>query len=165
MKSRSWISVRSAAPIIAAFALLVAGATPTLAQPHAVVGVWKLNVAKSKYDPGPAPKSQTRTYEQNGDGLKDVLESINLDGSQTKQSWSAHFDGKDNPFIGSPNFDTIAIKKIDALTWESTLKKGGKVVQTNRNTVSRDGRTMTSVVTGTNAAGKPVNNALLFEKQ
>ena len=27
-----------------------------------VLGTWELNVAKSKYNPGPAPKSQTRIY-------------------------------------------------------------------------------------------------------
>jgi hypothetical protein len=31
------------------------------------VGTWKLDLAQSKYDPGPRPKSQTRTWETAGD--------------------------------------------------------------------------------------------------
>jgi len=35
------------------------------------VGTWKLNLAKSTYSPGPAPKSQTLTIEAWGeDGVK-----------------------------------------------------------------------------------------------
>ena len=30
------------------------------------VGTWKLDLAKSQYDPGPRPKSQTRTWEPSG---------------------------------------------------------------------------------------------------
>ncbi|HET7220724.1 MAG TPA: hypothetical protein VFJ02_21875 [Vicinamibacterales bacterium] len=59
------------------------------------VGTWHLNVAKSKYSPGPAPKSQT-TYTR---------------------------------------------------------------------VVSKDGKTMTVTVKGTNAQGQPVNNVVVFEKQ
>jgi hypothetical protein len=43
------------------------------AQSNPLVGIWKLNVEKSKYNPGPAPKSLTRTVEPNGDGVKDTF--------------------------------------------------------------------------------------------
>ena len=32
------------------------------------LGTWTLNIAKSKYDPGPAPKSQTTVLERTADG-------------------------------------------------------------------------------------------------
>jgi hypothetical protein len=39
------------------------------------VGTWKLNLAKSKYSPGPAPKSQTLKIEAWGeDGVKYTAE-------------------------------------------------------------------------------------------
>jgi hypothetical protein len=42
---------------------VVLGGT-ALAQPgNTALSTWKQNMAKSKYDPGPAPKSVTRTYE------------------------------------------------------------------------------------------------------
>ena len=39
------------------------------------VGTWKLNVAKSKYNPGPPPKSQTYQFEPSGaNGVKFTAE-------------------------------------------------------------------------------------------
>jgi hypothetical protein len=32
------------------------------AAPDPVIGTWQLNVSKSTFTPGPAPKSETRTY-------------------------------------------------------------------------------------------------------
>ncbi len=39
-------------------------------------GVWKLNVAKSKYSPGPAPKSQFLTYEPAGNNAVKLTTDI-----------------------------------------------------------------------------------------
>ncbi len=50
--------------------LLVLSSVPLLAQDNPFVGTWKLNLAKSKFEPGPAPKSQTRTVVAQGDGAK-----------------------------------------------------------------------------------------------
>ena len=44
-----------------AFALFGLAAVLIAAEPFA--GTWKLNTAKSKYTPGPPPKSATITYE------------------------------------------------------------------------------------------------------
>ena len=50
--------------------LFVATVAPALAQADPQVGVWKLNVAKSKYSPGPVPTSGTTTIEAAGKGTK-----------------------------------------------------------------------------------------------
>ncbi len=44
--------------------LACAGGAPVLAAAAAdpIVGAWTLSLTKSKYSPGPAPKSLTRTY-------------------------------------------------------------------------------------------------------
>ena len=49
---------------LAALALAVAiSSMPLYTQPsNPVLGTWELNLAKSKFSPGPAPKSETRTY-------------------------------------------------------------------------------------------------------
>lgn len=48
---------------------------------------------------------------------------------------------------------------------ERTDKKGGKGTQTFRRVVSRDGKTMTVTIKGTNAQGQTVSNVVVFEKQ
>ena len=135
--------------------------------PNPLIGVWTLNVAKSTFSPGPPPKSRTRTYTQNGDGLKLVISGVvNADGSaQTNQSWAAHFDGKDYPMVGNPGVDMVMITMVGASTMDFTGKKGGKGTGTSRLTVSKDGKTMTRWTGGTNNAGLPQSNFEVFDKQ
>ena len=66
---------------------------------------------------------------------------------------------------GSATVDSIMVKRIDANTTESTQKKGSKVVVHTRRVISKDGKTMTATVTGTNADGKAYKNVELFNKQ
>ena len=56
--------MRTRLPAIALGTLLAAlGVAQLAAQADdPVVGTWELNVGKSKFDPGPAPKSESRTY-------------------------------------------------------------------------------------------------------
>ena len=129
------------------------------------IGTWKLNVAKSKYSPGPPPKSLTVKVEPSGQGEKVTTEGVNAEGARTATSYTANFDGKDNPLTGSPIADTVSLKRIDARTTERTDKKGGKVVQVLTRVVSADGKTMTVTLKGTNAQGQAVNNVIVFEKQ
>jgi hypothetical protein len=127
-------------------------------------GTWELNLAKSKFSPGPAPKSQTRTYEVTGADVKYTLKGIDADGKPTLVQYTAKYDGKDYPVTGSQDFDTISLKRVDAVTAQATLKKGGKMVQTATRVVSKDGKALTLTTIGTNAKGQPVNNVLVFDK-
>ena len=136
--------------------------------PNPLIGTWTLNLAKSTFSPGPPPKSPaTRTYTQNGDGLKVVLSGgVNADGSaQTTVSWAAHFDGKDYPMVGNSTADMVTITMTGASTMDFTAKKGGKVTGTRRWTVSKDGKTMTTWQGGTNNAGLPQSNFEVWTKQ
>ena len=131
-----------------------------------LIGTWKLNVAKSKYSPGPAPKSTTLKIEAAGQGLKVSVDSIAADGTAVKYSYTANFDGQDVGFVGTnPNADTIAQKRINATTTETTSKKAGKVTVIGTRVISSDGKTMTTTQKGTNAQGQAVNNVLVYEKQ
>jgi hypothetical protein len=130
------------------------------------VGTWKLNVAKSKYNPGPAPQSQTLKVEASDKGEKVTSEVVGADGKRTTSTYTANFDGKDYPLSGSlVGADKVSLKRVDARTTERTDKKDGKAVMTLKRVVSQDGKTMTVTTKGTNAEGKPVNNVVVFDKQ
>jgi hypothetical protein len=130
------------------------------------IGTWKLNVAKSKFSPDPAPKSQTLKIAPWGsDGVTFTSDGIDAEGKPTHFEFQAKYDGKDMPVKGSPDFDTLAYKRIDANTIEATAKLKGKVVGTSRIVVSADGKTRTLNQTGTNAKGEKVNNTIVYEKQ
>ena len=129
------------------------------------VGTWKLNVEKSKFSPGPAPKSETLKIEASGQAEKATTEGVNAAGTAILTQYTANFDGKDYPLTGSQNADKVSLKRIDARTTERTNKKGDKVVLTVTQVVSQDGKTMTVTAKGTNAQGQAVDNIVVFEKQ
>ena len=64
------LTTRSLALTIACLGLSSILVRPALAQGDPQVGVWKLNVAKSKYTPGPVPKSGTTKIEAAGAASK-----------------------------------------------------------------------------------------------
>ena len=129
------------------------------------LGTWKLNLEKSKYNPGPAPQSNTTTIEASSDGETATTKGVNAAGTATGTQYTAQYDGKDYPITGSQNADTVALKRIDARTIERTDKKGEKVVATSSRVVSEDGKTMTVTTTGTNAQGQAMNNVTVWDKQ
>ena len=128
-------------------------------------GVWKMDPAKSKYDPGPAAKSITLKIESAGDTIKYTSDGIDAAGNPTHMEYTAKYDGKDYPITGNPNADTVALEQTDANTTRSTLKKDGQVVMTVTSVVSNDGKTRTSTFKGKNAKGQDINNILVYNKQ
>jgi hypothetical protein len=150
---------------VALFALV--GASASQAQTNPVVGTWKLNLTKSKFDPGPAPKSLTRTVAVEGDGLKYTFEGVGADGKPLSYSFTAKFDGKDYPITGSmpSGADNISAKKTDANHYEASLKKGGKVIGTSKVSISADGKVATVDASGTNAAGAKTHDVQVYDKQ
>jgi len=129
------------------------------------VGIWKLNVAKSKYSPGPAPKDGTLTIESQADGLKFTIHGTDAEGKAVHMEFSPKYDGKDAPATGMPGADTISMKKIDDYTIEAVSKKGGKPLITTKSVVSKDGKTRMTTQEGTNAKGQKVNNTIIYDKQ
>jgi hypothetical protein len=130
-----------------------------------LVGTWELNVAKSKYSPGPTPKSETRTYVVSGQDIKATVKGVDSAGKPTAGEFTINYDGKDRPQTGNPNADTLSLKRVDAFTTEFTQKRAGKVVLTGTRIISRDGKVMTITTKGTNAAGQPINDVQVFEKR
>jgi hypothetical protein len=155
--------------IIAVVVLGLAGSALMLAQgPDPFVGTWKLNLAKSKYTGAAAPKSDTLTFEAQGNGLRLTRDGIAADGSRIAYSFATSLDGKPVPVSGSGTpggADMEAVKRINSNTTTATYTKAGKVVATTRNVVSKDGKVMTITVKATNATGQPVNTVAVYDKQ
>jgi hypothetical protein len=146
--------------------LAVVAVVPVLTQADPQVGVWKLNVAKSKYSPGPVPTSATTTIEAVGKGTKVSVDQTMPDGSKRQWSVTADYDGKDMPVVGNnPDADTIARTRVNASTVRTVSKKAGKVTTTQTSAVSADGKTRTVTTKGVNAKGQTVNNVAIYDRQ
>jgi len=146
-------------------AVAVPAALATAQSGDPVLGTWTLNVAKSKYSLGPAPKIQTRTYTAAANGYKFSAKGVDAEGKATTTEFTAAYDGKFHAVTGNPAVDSIMVKKIDANTVEATQTKGGKPVSKTTRAISKDGKTLTSTAHGKNAAGKAYTNVEIFEKK
>ena len=130
-----------------------------------IVGTWELNVAKSTFSPGPAPKSEMRTYVVAGQDIKASSKGVDGAGKAIAAEWTVNYDGTDRPLTGNQESDALSLKRINALTAEFTQKKAGHVVLTGTRTISGDGKVMIITTKGTNARGETVNNMEVFEKR
>lgn len=147
--------------------LVVAGSSLAWAQakdPH--YGTWKLNLATSKYSPGPPPREGTVTIEAAGPGRKVSVTGVAADGTPVTWGYSGNFDGKEIPITGNnPDADVVMLKRISANAIRTTNKKAGKRTLVNGLSVSPDGKTLTVATTGVNAKGQTVKNTQVFDKQ
>lgn len=151
--------------LILAVALVLAGTLLAQAQ-ESLFGTWKMNAAKSKYSPGPTPKSNIAKWEAFQGGVRLAVDLVPATGETQHWESSGKFDGKDNPVKGNnPDGDAMAFSKIDARTYETVTKKGGQTTLTAHIVVATDGKTRITTQTGKDGQGQTVNNTTFYEKQ
>ena len=130
------------------------------------IGTWKLNVAKSKYNPGPAPRSATLKIEGQDNGYRMVLDGVGAKGETMHFETAFKFDGRDYrvKMSGAPSGITVVAKRINAYTFETTGKQGGNVTGTSRNVVSGEGNMQTLTSKEKTAKGLDANT-IVYDRQ
>ena len=131
----------------------VVGQTVTGQEPR--IGTWKLNLEKSQFAAGTAPQMQVRRLQSRRDGFV-VFTQVGLDaeGSPTFIQTTYKFDGKPYPEYTQTNLAEFAAmgttpnmniyRLVDAYTVEiDRLDASGRVTATSKQSMSRDGRTLT----------------------
>lgn len=150
--------------ILVGAVLAAAGVASAAGAADPVVGTWTLNVAKSKFSPGPAPKSQTRTYSVDADGVSLSVTGIGADGTAISQESTFKYDGKAYVMKGTADYDAISLKQVDGNTVKSIMMKAGKPVGTTTRTLSAHGKVLTLSTKATDANGKPYENVAVYDK-
>jgi hypothetical protein len=130
-----------AAVATAALDNAVAARQPPDAHQDSVIGQWRLDVSKSTFTPGPGPKSETRTYQVTADGIRAVIVRTRADGRVETIEYDADYDSV-NHVIGTPDYDAVRLKRINAYVSEATLSHAGKLFGTARREIAKDGLTM-----------------------
>jgi len=143
--------------ILVGVALSAALAAQTSAN-DPTVGTWKLNVGKSKFHPGPAPKNVTVTIAQDG---KVSVNETTAEGKDISFSFTPT-EGSAVPIDGMDG-TTISQRRVDDHTFEHTWTTGAMTMH-GKGVVSADGKTMKYTLTGTRPDGKAVHNSELYEK-
>jgi hypothetical protein len=167
---RCKLAVLGAAVMFSAASVRADGQTGVGKDP--IIGTWTLNVTKSTYVTGQAPKSSIRTFDYTRDGLILVtLSNVSAQGAPFFAHWYMAFDGKEYPEFQRASGDRptlwISITPYDSRTKQligRRLEKGRMTI-TDRFTLrlSEDGKTLT--VTYEDADGKPSGNVAVFDKQ
>jgi hypothetical protein len=159
--------------VVAVASAVALGGTVFAQSSDSEIGTWRLNVAKSSFQPGTALKSSTLKFEAAGAGVKITVDQLAADGTVRHSKSTLNYDGKDNPLeLGvardtgnNPFGDIVARTRINATATELAWKKGGNITTAMINAVSRDGKTLISTTTGTNAQGQTVFSVAVYDKQ
>lgn len=130
----------------AAAAALLLLAAPTFAQtPSAedlLVGTWVLDVPASRYHPGPPLRAETRVYTREPEGVKGVIKRTYADGREETIEYMANAD-REYMVTGTPAYDSVLLRQINAHTSEARLSHGGTVFGVAVRVISHDGKSMT----------------------
>jgi hypothetical protein len=148
-------------------AIVFATALPQIgfAQSNPWLGMWKLNLAKSTYPSGEAPRSATFNFQGAGANLTNTVDTVSAAGSSTRAVNMHNYDGQPHPVTGNPDVDARSYTRVDANTVISASVKAGKLVQVATIVLSQDGRTITTTTRGTDARGQQVNTVAVYDKQ
>ena len=144
-----------------------AGASMIAAQEQPRVGVWDLNLERSTFSPGPAPRKETLTFRAAGPQWVALIQGIDASGKPLNpdmNNLAMTFDGKDHP-TATVDYDTTAWTLVTAKRYTVTRKRAGKVVLMSVNDISEDGDTMTIATKGVNAAGHVIENLRVYERR
>ena len=142
---------------------LAAGQLRSTAEPpEQLIGTWRLNVAKSKYSPGPPLRSETRVYTRDAQGVKGVVTRVHADGRKQEYEYTANF-GKDLMVTGTPEYDSVTLRKVDELTSDAMLSHAGTIYGVARRVISADGKTMT-ITFDRKSTETPVHNVATYDK-
>ena len=141
---------------------LAAQFRPTAEPPPQLIGTWRLVLTKSKYSPGPPPRSETRVYRRQSDGVHGIVSRVLADGKTEKFEYVANF-GQDIVVTGIADYDRVTLRKVDELTSDAVLSHAGNVYGVARRAVAQDGRSMT-ITFDRKSNDLRVHNIAVYEK-
>ena len=132
---------------------------------YPITGTYKLNVVKSKFNPGPALKSGTVRIEMQDKGLKCVLDPVDSQGATRHGEWSAQYDGKDYPANMKPFADSIVLTKINEDAFVAVYKRAMKVILGEVLIFSQDRKILTMTQLEIAPTGLGFHNTLVYDRQ
>jgi hypothetical protein len=163
-------SPRYLARLLACSGILITGALSHVAAQSDVriadehlLGTWRLDVSKSKYSPGPPPKSETRLYARDEAGVRGRIDRQYADGRREVIDYRADAD-HDSPVSGTQAYDAVRFRRLDARTTEAVLSHAGRVWGTARRVVSDSGDMLT-ITFRRIEPGDMVNNVAVYHKE
>jgi hypothetical protein len=147
--------------------LMVLGFAGTVSAADGFAGTWKLNVAKSKFATGTEPKAVSVVVVEKGADLAVSVTGTDGAGKPISVKYTLPMKGGAVTYTeGAPaSGATVAAKRVNANTIDSTSSLNGKEVGSTHTTLNADGKSLTRVVKGMDANNKPLTNTEVYERQ
>jgi len=135
-----------------------------------IIGVWKLDTAKSQLPPSPTtPKELTDTYEETAQGTIELTRSgIQTDGAAISSRWSWPKQGGvaqrllPDPLPKESSYVAVLVAPGK---WYVSIMNAGMQVAFYGKDMSADGKTMTITLKGKDEQGRPFDQLFVFRKQ
>ena len=109
-------------------------------------------------------KNSTVVYSEEGDKIKVTVDGTDKDGKPAHSVWLGKFDGKAYPMKGNLPYNALGYRVINDRTNYIQALKDGKIAWSGTITVSKDGKSRTVTVHGTNANGKKFTGKTVYNR-
>ena len=126
-------------------------------------GTWTANLEKSRRHANHQFGSATLTFEVSGDDVSLVHTGVNAAGKTESGRTVLCADGQDHSVSPQAPGVVVATRWLGTNGLETVAKKDGLVVGHGKYEVSPDGATLTATVSGTDGAGKPFEQVIVFD--
>ena len=126
------------------------------------LGAWQLDLSRSSFMPGPPPRGEIRSYQDEHEGIKAEILTTNADGTKTHMEYLASYNEVVALVTGTGQTDRIRMRRVDPFTAETELSYRGQVVGHARRQISPDGMTLT--ITLDRTAPTTVHNVEVYKR-
>lgn len=99
-----------------------------------------------------------------GDAIALTHAGVNMSGKQESSTQTIHPDGKEHPVAQAPGI-MVVTRWVGSRMLELKATKDGAVLGQGTYEVSTDGHTLTATVQGTDAAGAPFEQVIVFDRE
>jgi hypothetical protein len=130
-----------------------------------LVGTWMLNLEKSKYPEGLAPKEQTVIIQLQDDEHHVSISGMTASGKPISARYTAPVNGGEGKVQQSTTFDAVASKRISDTQRQLVYSQGGKETTTINVMLSADKSSLRIIGKGKDSEGKPTEYVAVFDRQ
>ena len=152
---------------ILAMAVMVFAMSARARAEDAFVGTWKLNLAKSQFDPNHRPLDGTMTFEVGPDGSYLMTAEGTKEGGEKVKEHPQSFlvDGQPRPIPEMPALSGVATKPDPNTIRGEARRQDGSVVGSATYVVSPDGRSLKATVSGTDDQLRSFTQITVWDRQ
>jgi hypothetical protein len=151
-------------------ALALGALAVAAAQAHAedpFVGTWRLDPARSQFDPNHRPLSATMTFTLEADGAYLLRAEGTKEGGETVKEKPQRLlaDGRSRRLPDAPGLSATTTKPDPRTIRTEASREDGTVVGSGTYTVSPDGRSLTATTSGFDAQLREFKQVTVWERQ